>query len=118
MEPLEGARDFCEFMKKQGFCLFVLSNASDLFYDYFEKFLPLDFFDGVVVSSDVHMVKPERGIYEYLLEHYRLKAEECLFIDDRLNNVEAAREVGMIAYQFKNDFEEIKGMLDAKGSIV
>ena len=51
MVPLNGAREFCERVKKSGYGIYILSNASDLFYDYFPKFLPLDFFTGVFVSS-------------------------------------------------------------------
>lgn len=111
MNPIEGAREFCEYVKAQNYGIYILSNASDLFYKYFTNFLPFDFFDGIVVSSDIRMLKPDRKIYEYTLERYQLKAEECLFIDDRSDNVEAARAVGMQAHPFRNDFEEIKKML-------
>lgn len=107
MVPLPGAKDFCEFVKQKRYGIYVLSNASDLFYEYFLNFSPLDYFDGVVVSVDVHITKPDRGIYRYLLEKYHLKAEECLFIDDRADNVEGARKVGMQAVQFVNNFAEI-----------
>lgn len=111
MKPIHGAREFCEYVKAQDYGTYVLSNASDLFYKYFTNFMPLDFFDGIVVSSDIRMLKPDREIYEYLLERYQLKPEECLFIDDRTDNVEAARAVGMQALVFRNDFEEIKNLL-------
>ena len=74
----------------------------------FSRYYSLDFFDGIVVSSDIHIVKPDIRIYEYLLETYHLKAEECLFIDDRADNIEGAQRVGMQAEQFFGDFERIK----------
>ncbi len=107
MKPLEGAREFCEYIKKQGYGIYVLSNASDLFYHYFPRFLPLDFFDGVVVSADIHIIKPDIRIYEYLLSSFHLTAKECLFIDDRQDNIEGAFRAGMQAYQFQNDFDRI-----------
>lgn len=111
MVPVEGAKDFCEFVKSKGFGVYVLSNAHKSFYSYFPRYFNLDFFDGVVVSADVHTVKPDIRIYKHLLEKYSLKAEECLFIDDRQDNVDGARKAGMNAAQFKNDFEEIKQYL-------
>lgn len=108
MKAMDGAGDFCDDLKQKGYRLFILSNASDAFYDFFPLFRPLDYFDGVVVSSDVHMVKPDRRIYEYLLRKYDLAAEECLFIDDMQVNVDAARSVGMQAYRFTDSYEEIK----------
>ncbi len=108
MVPVEGAKDFCEFVKSKGFGVYVLSNAHKSFYSYFPRYFSLDFFDGVVVSADVHTVKPNIKIYKYLLEKYNLKAEECLY---RADNVEGAIKAGMKAFQFKNNFEEIKQYL-------
>ena len=55
--------------------------------------------DGGIVSYQVKEIKPGRRIYELLLEKYDLKAEECLFFDDRADNVEAARNMGIEAIQ-------------------
>lgn len=111
MVPVEGAEEFCKAVKTQGFGVYVLSNAHRSFYSYFPRYFNLEFFDGVVVSADVHTVKPDIRIYKHLLEKYSLKAEECLFVDDRADNVEGAIKAGMRAHQFKNDFEEIKKIL-------
>ena len=108
MQPVEGAAEFCEYVREKGYNIYVLSNASDLFYEYFPRFKPLDYFDGVVVSCDLHMVKPDRRIYKYILDKYSLKAEECLFIDDREDNVEGANTQGINAVVFRNNYEEIK----------
>lgn len=108
LAPMTGARVFYNYVKEKGYGVYVLSNASDKFYDYFVKFLPLDYFDGIVVSSDIRMLKPDRRIYEFLLSKHNLIADECLFIDDILENVKGALAVGMQACEFKNDFEAIK----------
>ena len=84
-----------ETVKERGFGIYVLSNASDLFYKYFPNLLPLDFFDGVFVSSDYLMLKPDLEIYETFLTKYGLKAEECLFVDDRQENADGAAKTGM-----------------------
>lgn len=108
MDPLPGAREFCEYVKNKGYGIYVLSNASDLFYTYFPKFLPLDFFNGVFVSSDYLMLKPDLEIYETFLKKYNLNADECLFIDDRTDNINGARKAGFNTFQFKGDYDEIK----------
>lgn len=108
MIPLKGAREFCNYIKMRGYGIYVLSNAGLEFYQYFSKYYDPDFFDGIVISSEVHIVKPDIRIYQYLLEKYSLKAEDCLFIDDRENNVEGALACGMQAHMFRGDFEEIK----------
>lgn len=108
MKPIPGAMEFCEYIRQKGYGLYVLSNASDAFYDYFPKFAPLDFFDGIVVSADIHIIKPDIRIYQHLLEIYHLVPEECLFIDDREDNVEGAKQVGMSGEVFWNDYDAIK----------
>ena len=111
MDPLEGAKEFCETVKEKGYKIFVLSNASDLFYVYFPKFLPLDFFDGVFVSSDYLMLKPDVEIYKTFLNKYGLKGEECLFIDDREDNVAGAKKAGLNTFRFEGDYEKILSTL-------
>lgn len=111
MDPLEGAKEFCEKVKEKGYKIFVLSNASDLFYVYFPKFLPLDFFDGVFVSSDYLMLKPDVEIYKTFLDKYGLKGEECLFIDDRQDNIEGAGKAGLNTFRFEGDYEKVLDQL-------
>ena len=69
-------------------------------------------FEGVVVSSDVKMIKPNPAVYEYILKKYDLKPEECLFIDDVEANVKAAEAVGIKGFVFKNNYEKLKEVLD------
>ncbi len=108
LNRIDGAPEFCRAMRESGKNIYVLSNASGRFYEYFPRFYDMDFFDGVVVSSDLHIIKPESGIYEYILDKYGLKADECLFIDDREENVRGAETVGMNAVLFENNYGEIK----------
>lgn len=107
MKPLPGAKEFCEYVRAHGYGIYILSNASDAFYSYFPRLLPLDFFDGVFVSSDYLMLKPDLEIYQTFLSKYNLKGEECLFIDDRLENVEGAKMTGIQAVQYFGSFEPI-----------
>lgn len=111
LKPVPGAREFLSYVKEKGYRIYVLSNASSSFYDYFPGFLPFDYFDGVVVSCALHLVKPDIRIYRYLLDTYGLKAEECFFIDDMAANVEGAQKAGMGGAVFHGDFEEIKELI-------
>lgn len=106
MEPVHGAKEFCAYAKEQGYRLYVLSNASSSFYQYFPRFAPFEYFDGLVVSCDIHIVKPDIRIYQYLLETYGLVPEECFFIDDMAANVEGAQKAGISGAVFGGDFEE------------
>ena len=111
MDPIEGAREFCETLKEKGYKVYVLSNASDLFYVYFPKLLPLDFFDGVFVSADYRMLKPDVEIFYAFLEKYGLKADECLFVDDLPENVAGAGKAGMNTFRFTGDYDAVLSQL-------
>ena len=113
MEPVEGALDFYAWVKEKGYDTYVLSNACNRFYGYFPKFYDLDSFQGVVVSSDVKMIKPNPAIYEYILKTYDLKPEESLFIDDVEVNVKAAEEAGIKGFLFQNNYGELRELLGA-----
>lgn len=63
-------------------------------YDFFQ------YLDGIVVSGEEKMVKPDRRLYEVLLERYDLLAGESLFIDDNAANIETARELGFHVVHF------------------
>lgn len=107
MTPVSGAKKFCEYAKKKGCRLYVLSNASNSFYEYFPRFAPLEYFDGIVVSCDIHIIKPDIRIYQYLLDKYSLLPEECFFIDDRKENVEGAKKAGIDGAVFDGDFKKL-----------
>ena len=87
-------------LKQKGYKIYILSNYSDeLFHQHTEGASFLDVLDGGVVSCQVKEIKPNRRIYEILLERYDLDPTECLFFDDRADNVEAARNLGFEAIQ-------------------
>lgn len=52
------------------------------------------YFETIIISSFVGVSKPENGIYEFALNSLGVMAEECLFIDDKLKNVELAMKIG------------------------
>ena len=65
-----------------------------------KNFSFLDLFEGIVVSGEEKVIKPNPEIYKRLLTRYNLKAEDCVFIDDNAANVEAARALGMAGIRF------------------
>lgn len=80
---------------KAKYRLFGLSNWSaetfPIVYNNFSFFRDLE---GIVISGQEKMVKPDKEIYELLLNRYKVDAKESLFIDDNLNNILAAKEMG------------------------
>lgn len=111
MKPVPGAKEFCGYVKEKGYGIYVLSNACNRFHDYFPRFAAEEYFNGVMVSSDVRMIKPEDRIYKHFLKTYSLIPEECLFIDDREENTAGAERNGIRGYVFKGDFTPVIRLL-------
>lgn len=112
LDPLPGARAFVDACRRAGYRTYILSNASDLFFTYFDNFGPLSDFDGAVISFQELLLKPEREIYLRLLRRYDLVPEECFFIDDREENVAAARALGMQGHVFRDDYPALTRLLE------
>ena len=89
-------------LKSHGYCVYYLSNIPQDVLDLLRDRGVLDGFDGGVASCEVHINKPDPKIYKALLDKYSLKAEECVFIDDRLENVQAAFRLGFAGIQMKD----------------
>ncbi|MCR5399927.1 MAG: HAD family phosphatase [Lachnospiraceae bacterium] len=112
---IPGTDEWIKSLQEQGKHVYILSNfGTHCFKQVRKKFLGfLDIVDGAVISYEIHKVKPEREIYDYLLDKYDLKAEESVFIDDREENLLTARKLGLHTIlckdrtQTKHDLEEI-----------
>lgn len=76
------------------------------------KFNLHDFFDAFVSSCEVGMRKPDPGIFLLALGIAQAKPEECIYFDDRIMLVEAAKKVGIHAFHHKS-FEETKEILES-----
>jgi glucose-1-phosphatase len=74
----------------------------------------LEVFDKQIFSAEVHMAKPEPGIYLLTLNHLGISAPEALFIDDTKVNVDGARKVGILSIHFK-DTEQVITELKSLG---
>ena len=68
-----------------------------------EKYSFFKDLDGIVVSGDEKIVKPDPKIYEILLSRYNLDAESSLFIDDNADNIETAKKMGFKTVHFKDN---------------
>ena len=101
--PLKDNLKMIDLVKEKGLKYYILSNYPKDAFEYTYDMCPfIQNGDGMVISYDVLMIKPDKNIYLKLLDKYELKANECLFIDDLDINVEGAKSVGINAFVFKD----------------
>lgn len=95
--------EWVKSFKDKGYKIFILSNFSrEAYYECGDNLSFTKYADGQIISCDHKLVKPDREIYEKLLSEYNLKADECVFMDDVLKNVEGAKRAGLHAFVFEN----------------
>lgn len=99
--PIPGMYEYAKELKERGYKLYGLSNWNNDKFMLVRNVFPIfDLLDDMVISGREGVVKPKPEIYQLLLNRFGLKASECVFVDDNLTNVKAAREVGIHAIQF------------------
>jgi len=103
LRPLPASVALASSLRDRGLTLYALSNMSMPMFRHLEsRYGFFGLFDGIVISGDVKLLKPEREIYEHLVSRFGVRAEETVFIDDLPRNVEAARDVGLEAIRFES----------------
>ena len=102
-DSLEEVVDILSALKLSRMSLYILSNWSAETYPIAEKrFDFLHWFDGKVISGEIGILKPDLEIFKFLMTSYNLTPQKTVFIDDKLVNVEAAKELGIHGIHFKN----------------
>ena len=103
------AHSWIQSLQEMGYRVYLLSNYSRrMYFQSIEELSFVEQVDGAVFSFEVQATKPEREIYDALLEKYQLNPTECVFLDDNRSNIIAANQLGMATIHFhtKSQAEE------------
>ena len=88
-------------LKSTGYQLYGLTNWSkEKFPIVRQKYEFFNIFEDIVVSGEVKLVKPDPAIFQLLLRKIHRQPEECLLVDDSLNNIQAAQKMGFSTIHF------------------
>ncbi|MBP5341899.1 MAG: HAD family phosphatase [Bacteroidales bacterium] len=112
-DEVPGMRELIDELKAKNYEIYGLTNWSmETFPEARERFGILQMIDRYVVSGAEGLVKPDHRLFQVLLDRYRLKAKECLFIDDNEANVQAAQKMGMqgIVFSGADDLRKALGL--------
>ncbi len=121
LHPNQPMLDLMRELRDRGLRMAILTNNVREWEELWRSKLPLDeIFEVIVDSGWVGMRKPQPEIYLLTLDRLGdgLRPTDCLFVDDNEQNVEAARELGMMAVQFHSNEQaipEIRAALDGDG---
>jgi putative hydrolase of the HAD superfamily len=111
--PKAGMKELIGDLKEKGYRIYLCSNAPTRLMICYKKVIPaIDQFDGILFSSEVKCLKPQKEMYEHLFNRFGLVPEECFFVDDWDLNIEGSRACGMDGYCFVDgDVEKLREVL-------
>jgi 2-haloacid dehalogenase len=102
-------------LKQAGFTLYGLSNwSAETFRRIRHRQTFWDWFEAIVLSGEVQLVKPDPRIYAIMLEKINRPAAECLFIDDSEANIAVAEQLGFKTIRFESP-EQLERELNRLG---
>ncbi len=115
LEFIDGIPEFIREIKANDGKLYLLSNISETFAKNYAT-VPtlrkiLSMFDGLAFSAPLKITKPNKEIFEYVLNEYGLNPEETVFIDDREDNILGAQKAGINGYLFDGKINELRNYL-------
>ena len=116
LPPMAGMEEIVDDIRKRGYLCYLLSNFSEGFARMPERTPVLRKLDGMIISYQIHMLKPDPEIFHYTAGNFGFDPKETLFVDDNLHNVEAATAVGMESYLFTTP-AAFRAYLQEKGII-
>jgi putative hydrolase of the HAD superfamily len=116
VRPFPETRNWLSGLKARGYGIYLLSNYPKSMFELHakESFNFMDLIDGKIVSAFEQLMKPQPEIYELLLRRYGLNAQECVFLDDRPVNLEAAKKLGFYTIHVTDQaraMAELEGLL-------
>lgn len=103
LTPIEDSVKVLKELKDAKYKVYFLSNFHLIAFEYVTtRYDFFNLFDGGIVSYKEKLIKPENGIYKRIIEEYKIKPEESIFIDDSQGNIEGARKLNFETILFKN----------------
>ena len=102
-------------LKEKGYGIYLLSNAGVSLREYFPGIPGAEYFDGLLVSAEEKLLKPQHEIYHRLYGRFGLDPARCFFIDDSPANIEAALCTGMEGTVFRGDPARLRRELEQAG---
>jgi 2-haloacid dehalogenase len=112
---IAGTVELLDELRDTGVPLYALTNwSAETFGIARERYQFLEWFDGVLVSGEERMIKPDPAIFRLLLDRFGLDPGAAFYVDDSPANVAAAGELGFDAVRFTGP-EQLRRDLEARG---
>lgn len=115
--------DFLQNLADSGdYQLFLLSNTNEMHMDWVAEHIPFfngfkNLFDKFYLSHEIHLRKPDREIFEFVIKDAQIRPEESLFIDDTMENITTARAIGFHTWNLNPLTEDVTELFIKKANV-
>ena len=111
--PVEGMLDLVHALADRCVPIYAISNFGAESWAQFRPLAPIfELFSDIVISGEEKLMKPDAAIYQLALKRFARRADQCLFIDDRLDNIAAGQSIGLAGHHF-SDAAQLESELKA-----
>lgn len=81
----------------------IATNHVSFVRNYIGESFGVEYLDDVIISAEIHMIKPNKDFYEFILNKFEIKPEELLLLDDNQKNIDSAKNMGIITIKVDKD---------------
>lgn len=95
--------------------IIIATNHVSFIRNYIGEAFGVEYLDDIIISAEVHRVKPNKDFYGYILDKYNMKPSELLFLDDNVKNIDSASKLGINTIRVDkttNILKEIENKID------
>ena len=95
--------------------IIIATNHVSFIRNYVGEAFGVEYLDDIIISAEIHRVKPNKDFYEYILDKYNMKPSELLFLDDNVKNIDSASKLGINTIRVDkttNILKEIENKID------
>ena len=101
--------------KYPGVKIVIATNHISFIRNFVEDYLNIENLDDLVVSAEIHKIKPNIDFYQYLLDKYNILPNELLFLDDNAENVKGANKIGVSTIKVEKNTDLFKEICERIG---
>ncbi|TXG39371.1 HAD family hydrolase [Seonamhaeicola maritimus] len=103
--------------------LILLSNTNDLHISWIQENILFynefkDCFDVFYLSHEINLRKPDADIFNFVLNKNNLVANECLFVDDNLDNIKTAKNLNFITWHINPNTDDVSNLFNINNSLI
>lgn len=83
--------------------IIIATNHLSFVKDFIKESFNIDYLDDIIISAEIHKIKPNLDFYQYILNKYGIESKELLFLDDNINNINGAQTLGINTIKIEKD---------------